>query len=1384
MTMSDINTKLANLSPEKRALLERRLKDRKNKNKNTNTRNSKTQGISPRENRDRAPLSFAQQRQWFLDRLEPNSPFYNIPKAIRLSGEFDVQIFQQALDAIVAHHEILRTKYRSENGNPIQAIADPQSIELSIIDLQEYKPAEQETQVHKLLQQESQRPFDLESDMMLRGCLLKLAPQEHILLLVMHHIASDGWSMGVLWSQLTQLYQAFLNGQPNPLKTLPIQYADYAVWQREWLSGELLDKQLSYWQRQLADAKPLLELPTDRPRPAVQTYRGASHPFILSKSLSGKIERLCRQEGATLYMSLLAAFQTLLYRYSTQEDIVVGSPIAGRNRAEIEELIGYFVNTLVLRTDLSGNPSFQELLARVRSVTLDAYSHQDLPFEKLVEELNPERSLSYSPLFQVMFVLQNTPERVKQVPGLTEESVQLEAETAKFDLLLSVTEKDGTLVCSWNYSTDLFDAGTIERMTAHFQTLLEGIVDNPQQPIAQLPLLPSNEREQLAEWNDTYTEYPRDKCIHSLFEEQVERTPNAVAVVFEEQQLTYRELNERANKLAHYLQKLGVKPDELVGICVERSIEMVVGLLAILKAGGAYLPIDPGYPQERIGFMLSDSQLSVILTQSHLSDRLPELEIEQVVLDLDWAKIERCSQNNLASTATPENTAYTIYTSGSTGKPKGAVVRHKGVNRLVLNTDYVQIDSTDVIAQVSNCSFDAATFEIWGALLNGASLAIISQDIALSPQKFATCVKEQGLTVMFLTTALFNQISAEMPTAFQTMRYVLFGGEAADPSSVKKVLLHGAPENLLNVYGPTENTTFSTWYRIEDISAGATTIPIGRAIANTQVYILDTHLQPVPIGIPGELYIGGDGLAKGYFDRQSLTNERFIPNPFSLSNEHLTFNNNNYASSVSSTSSARLYKTGDLGRYLPDGNIEFIGRKDFQVKIRGFRIELGEIESALAQHPDIQETIAIAREDNPGDKRLVAYVVAQPELNSSDLRYWMQERLPNYMMPSAFVFLDTLPLTPNGKVDRRALPAPDASNTQLDTDFVPPSNPTEETLATIWTDILGIDRVGIHDNFFELGGHSLLALRLFAKIEQAFGRAFSLATLFEAPTIKDLANIIDRKQSLAAGSCLVPIQPKGSKTPLFLLHARGTSVLVYRDLVNYLGTERPIYGVQPQGLNGEEEVLTTAKEMAAYYIQEIQKIQPIGPYLLGGYSFGGELAFEMSRQLHEQGEKVDKLILLDSNAANSYKRLPFRQRTIIHFNNLLEKKHNYIIEKVPDWAKWLRDDSQYNFQKLSVKVLQKLNLPLPLKLHSVFIEDRNERARGKHLAQFYPGKVTLMRTEKSFGGVGLQRDEYLGWKDLTGQEIDLYSVPGHHFSMLEEPYVQQLAKAVKSCLDT
>ena len=1315
----------------------------------------------------RASLSYMQQGLWFLDRLEGQNATYNLSLVLRLTGSLNRNYLQKAIATVIERHEALRTRFITVKGIGQQEIVPAAAIDLNLIDLREFAPGERELRVIQLAKEEARLSFDLTQAPLIRAKLLYLEDNSHVLLLTVHHIIADGWSMNVLVDEVWAVYRGLMSQTKAELKPLPIQYADFALWQREHFDDLTLAPQLEYWQNRLAGIPPILELPIDRPRPVKQTFAGSSQSFQLSQELTEKLQALSQQSGTTLYMTVLAAFGVLMHRYSRQSDIVIGSPIANRSYHEVESLIGFFVNTLALRLDLTNQPSFTALLQHVRQVTLDAYAHQDVPFSKIVEQLELDRNLSHHPIFQVMFTWQNMPDYHEELGDLSVKQIAVESVAAKFDLDVSMVKSESGLQGTFTYNTDLFDAATIERMTGHFQTLLEGIVENPQRQIAQLPMLTPAERQQLlVKWNDTDTEYP-GKCIHSLFEEQVERTPDAVAVVFEGQQLTYRELNHRANQLAHYLQRLGVKTEVLVGICVERSLEMVVGLLGILKAGGAYLPLDPGYPQERISFMLEDSQLSVILTQSHLSKRLPEHPAQVICLD-DREIIAQEDNANLDADFTPDNLAYIIYTSGSTGKPKGVQILHRAVvNFLTSMAQKPGLSSEDALLAVTTISFDISVLELFLPIIVGAKVVLASKETATDAMKLIDLLAESDATLMQATPATWRMLLAAGWQGKKNLK-ILCGGEAMPRTLADRLLSNSAA--VWNVYGPTETTIWSAVERVERDAP----VLIGSAIANTKFYIIDTNsyqnngaIELVPVGVPGELLIGGDGLARGYLNRPELTGEKFLPDPFS------------------DCSNARLYRTGDLARYLPNGKIELIGRIDNQVKIRGFRIELGEIEAVLARHPGIRETVVIAREDLPGDKRLVAYVVPQQEQpNNSELRSFLQERLPSYMVPSAFVFSSTLPLTPNGKINRRALPAPDASNIQLDTKFVLPSNPTEEKLATIWAEVLDIDRVGIHDNFFELGGHSLLALSLFTKIEKVLGRTFSLATLFEAPTVRDLANIIDRKQFLAAGSCLVPIQPQGSKTPLFLLHTKGTSVLFYRNLANYLGTERPIYGIQPQGLNTEAEILTTVEEMAAYYIQEIQKIQPTGAYLLGGYSFGGELAFEMSRQLHQQGEKVDKLILLDSNAPNSSKRLPFSQRIIIHLNNLIERKHEYIIEKVLDWKRWFQTDLQKKLQKLSNKAFQNSNLPLSLRLHQI-IEARNEQARKNYRPQFYPGKVILMRTEETRGGkVGLERDKYLGWKNLVGQEIDIYPVPGHHLSMVEEPHVQQLAAAIKSCLDS
>ncbi|MEW6495759.1 MAG: amino acid adenylation domain-containing protein, partial [Cyanobacteriota bacterium] len=966
------------------------------------------------------PLSFAQQRLWFLDQLVPNNAFYNVPAALRLTGTLNLVALEQTFNEIVRRHEALRTTFVTVQGQPVQVIAPTLTLSLPVIDLRSHPQPEREDEVRRRITQEAQRPFDLSKSPLLRVTVLQLDESEYVLLLILHHIISDGWSMGVLIREIAALYTAISSQQPSSLPPLPIQYADFAHWQREWLQGEGEDKasplqaQLAYWRQHLQDIS-LLKLPTDRPRPVVQTYQGATQFLQLPKRLSEALEALSQQEGVTLFMTLLAAFQTLLYRYTQQEDIAIGSPIANRNYSEIEGLIGFFVNSLVLRTDLSGNPTFRELLSRVREVALGAYAHQDLPFEKLVEELHPERSLNQNPLFQVVFALQNAPMTALELLGLKLSPLQfVDTETTRFDLefhLWERTQNNGVGVDSSEgisgfvvYSTDLFDSATINRMLGHFQILLEGIVANPEQRIADLTLLSESEYHQLlVEWNTTQVEYPKDRCIHQLFEAQAEKNPDAIALVFEDRSLTYQELNHRSNQLAHYLHKQGVSADVLVGLCVERSVEMVVGMLGILKAGGAYVPLDPSYPPERLGLMLEDAQVPVLLTQQQWTECLPAHKSQVIYLDKDWDTIAQESEENLTSNVTAENLAYIIYTSGTTGKPKGVQIEHRGLLNLVFwHQKAFEVSPLDRATQIAGVAFDACGWEIWPYLSAGASLYFPNHETRLSPEKLRDWLIAKAITISFVPTPLAEKLLTLDWSNNATLRLLLTGGD-----KLHQYPLTSHPFQVVNNYGPTENTVVTTSGTVpvrEQIDPPnpllkgeiADVAPaIGRPIANTQVYVLDRYLQPVPIGVAGELYISGDGLARGYLNRPDLTTEKFIFNPFtdfglessgknSESSETINFEyeSDNPKSDpplkkggIQNPKLSRLYKTGDLVRYRPDGNIEFLGRLDEQVKIRGYRIELGEIESVLSQHPAVLQTVVTTREDIPGEKRLVAYVV-------------------------------------------------------------------------------------------------------------------------------------------------------------------------------------------------------------------------------------------------------------------------------------------------------------------------------------------------------------------------------------------------------------------------
>ncbi|MCK9708551.1 amino acid adenylation domain-containing protein [Pseudomonas syringae pv. syringae] len=965
------------------------------------------------------PLSWAQQRLWFLDQLDRAAgAAYHIPAGLRLRGRLDRDALQATLDRIVARHETLRTHFALHEGQAIQVIAPAtQGFALASHDLRPLDSAAQHEAVERLAREEALAPFDLSSGPLIRGRLVQLSETEHILLVTQHHIVSDGWSTGVLLHEIGTLYRAFSQGLADPLPALAFQYVDYAAWQRQWLQGETLHTQVEFWRQHLSGAPALLELPTDHRRPPLRSYAGGRVSLALSPALTAGLRQLGQRHGATLFMTLLAGWSSLLSRFSGQDDVVIGTPVANRPRSELESLIGFFVNTLALRIRPQGRLSVAALLEQVKAVMLAAHAHQDLPFEQVVEALQPPRSLGHSPIFQVMLALNNTPGGGElSLPELSLEPLQAPHTTAQFDLSLALVEADGGLVGSLEYASDLFERATIERMAGHLQVLLEAMVADDQQAVAELPLLSCEQRRQVLEsFNDTAAAYPADKLLHQLFEEQAAQQPDALAVVDEAGSLTYSELNARANRLAHYLIGLGIQPDDRVAICAQRSLEMVVGLLGILKAGGAYVPLDHGYPSERLRYMLEDSAPVAVLVQAALQECLPAVNVPQVVLDsVDLSSGTGglpCGNPDLdALGLTSRMPAYVMYTSGSSGVPKGVLIEHRSVLRLVINNPYARITTEDCVAHGANTAFDASTWEIWSALLNGAKLLVVSQATLLNPARLNHILIEGGVTALWLTAGLFNEYVDVLAAAFSKLRYLLVGGDVLDPVSVAKVLSRAhRPRHLINGYGPTETTTFASTYEIHALSDNSRSIPIGRPIGNTRIYLLDAHGQPVPIGVSGEIHIGGAGVARGYLNLPELTAERFLDDPFSAE------------------PAARMYRSGDLGRWLADGNIEYLGRNDDQVKLRGFRIELGEIESQLAACPGVREAVVLVREQRPGDKRLVAYLTAREGavLSAAQLREQLSQGLAEYMIPSAFVTLARFPLTPNGKLDRRALPAPE-----------------------------------------------------------------------------------------------------------------------------------------------------------------------------------------------------------------------------------------------------------------------------------------------------------------------------------------------------------------------
>ena len=1295
-----------------------------------------------------APATEAQKEIWLSVQMGDDANCaYNESMSLRFRGLLDVKALRSSLQDLVERHKALRITF-SPDGETL-CIASSLKIDVPLIDLSSLSDREREAQLADIRRQEVEQPFNLTHGPLFRTQIVKLQEKEHIALLSAHHIVCDGWSWGSLLPDLGVLYSASRQGVTAELPE-PERFSEYALLQSQQTQTEFIATE-EYWLRQFSGQIPVLDLPTDKPRPPLRSFKSAREDWFVNPSLVADLKRIGSKAGCSFLTILLAGFEAFLHRLSGQEELVVGLPVAGQSVLGKNSLVGHCVNLLPLRSHINQDSSFSDYLQSRRSAILDAYDHQQLTFGSLLKKLAIPRDPSRIPLVSVTF---NVDQAIKgatlQFYGMDVEVFSNPRSFENFEMFVNASESDGRLVLECQYNTDLFEAETIRRRLEEFEVLLAGIVADPNQQVWQLPILPKAEQQLLVDWNATQVNYP-ELGIHELVEQQVMRSPDAIAVVFEEQ-LTYRELNARANKVAHYLQTLGVAPEVLVGICVERSLWMVVGLLGILKAGGAYVPLDPAYPQERLEFMLSDSQVPVLLTQQKFKARLPETKI--VCLDTDWEAIARESEINPTSSLTSDNLAYVIYTSGSTGKPKGVQIPHRAVvNFLHSMREQPGLTNQDIFLAVTSLSFDIAAMELFLPLIVGAKLVVVSREVATDGTQLLKLL--DGATALQATPATWRLL---LEAGWQSSELkALCGGESLSRDLANQILERSA--TLWNLYGPTETTIWSTTYNVDADGS----IKIGRPIANTQIYLLDSHLQPVPIGVKSEMYIGGAGLARGYLNRPELTDEKFIPNPFSKEPR------------------SRLYKTGDLARYLPDGNIECLGRLDNQVKIRGFRIELGEIEAVLNQHPDVQQSVVIAWEETTGDKRLVAYLVkttpSEPEL-AAHLRSFLKEKLPDYMVPSAFVILDALPLTPNGKVDRRALPAPDKERLKLER-LVAPQDLLELQLTKMWEQVLRIQPIGVQDNFFELGGHSLLAARLLAEINKTFHKNLPLATIFQAQTVEQLVNILRCSGWSPPCPSMVVIQPGSSQPPLFGIHVLGRGLEFYRPLVAYLERSQPVYGLSTQIMDEKQAPPNRVEDLAAFYIKEMRTFQPNGPYFLVGVSFGGTVAFEIARQLHAQGQKVALLGLIDSYGPAAIKHLPKRER-VSRLIDLLRYRHvDVLLEKVK--ANWNGKVERLNFSlyRIYSKFYLSIGRPLPDYLQDFVYEEANENALKNYVPQVYPGRVTLFKGIDAASKV----DSKLGWGGLAAEGIEIHNIPSSHLGMLKEPYVRVLGEQLKACLE-
>ncbi|WP_199511575.1 non-ribosomal peptide synthetase [Nucisporomicrobium flavum] len=1318
------------------------------------------------------PLSFGQEQLWFIDQLAPGLATYNIAGAVRLTGPLDPAALQAAVTALVGRHESLRTRLVARDGRAVQVIDEPAEVKLPVTDLSGLAEPEREQRYRQEIGQEAARPFTLEHGPLLRLLLVKLAEEQQVLVITVHHTVFDGWSFGVLVGELSALYEARVAGRPAQLPELAIQFADYAVWERERLRGQALEELQEYWRSTLAGA-PVLQLPTDRPRPLVQTYDGAAESIEVSGEVLDGLKALSRREGTTLFVTLMSAFHVLLHRYSGQDDIVVGTVSANRTRPELAPLIGYLVNTLPVRGDLSGDPTFGELLQRIRTATVGAYGHQDLPFAAIVEAVRAPRDASRHPLFQVGFMLAENQRRDLDVAGVQWETEELPSTAAKFDVLVSTVEDEGRLVVGASYATALFDPATVRRMLGHFRTLLEGLVADPARPLSRLPLLtPEELRQEIHDWNATRADYP-SWCLHDKFEAQAAATPDGIAVRLDDETVTYAELDAQANRVARRLRELGVGPEVLVGVCTQRSVRRLAGILGILKAGGGYVPLDPQYPADRLAFMVEDAHMPVVVTDDESEASLPVQGTAVVSLDRDWAELSALDGGPLEPLAGPANAAYVIYTSGSTGRPKGVVVEHRqAVNFATGEIEHWPLGPGDKVLQFASLNFDVSVLDMFGALLSGATLVLGRSETLLSPPRLAELIRGAGITFMCLPPAVLNLLADE---DFPALRVVIAGGEAFSSALVRKWARPGM--RFINGYGPTETTVGSTMAECHADSP-LDPPPIGLPLPNYTAYVLDKHLNPVPVGVPGELHLGGAGVARGYLNRPELTAEKFIRDPFGTQ------------------PGARLYKTGDVARRLPDGNLQYLGRSDDQVKIRGLRVELGEIEAVLAEHPSVAQALVLVREDAAGQKQLVGYVrgdAQRPGIDPTDLRVHMAARMPAFMVPAHLVVLDAFPLNANGKVDRAALPAPEDSG--HDAGYVAPRTLIEAVLADMFAALLRRDRVGVEDSFFDLGGNSLQAMQLIAQLRKELAVDSDVSAIFLAPTPAQLTEMLRDRHGLedtrldeidldaleeapAAGAETVASDPVASASTvvamnagpadrsLFLVHAVGGTVFAYAGLAGRLDDTLRVYGISAAGPG---EFAADLGEMVTRYVAQVRAEQPEGPYRLGGWSLGGLVALEMARRLESEGAEVELVALLDSPSEpadlTGLSEDAAARQFVVDAARALGPAATELPEgDAAEQLTWLADRLTHgtgDAEAARAEIERRF---------AVFREQT--RMIAGHRPRAAAARTVVVTAEQSY-------DFTPHWRGVLGPDTDYRTVAGDHYSFLQSPGADEVAAILR-----